>query len=43
VQGRITEQGAQILTTTPEELGKLITSETAKWRDIITKAGIKPI
>jgi tripartite-type tricarboxylate transporter receptor subunit TctC len=43
VQGRFTEQGAQILTSTPEELGKLIVSETAKWRKIITTAGIQPI
>ncbi|HEY6992081.1 MAG TPA: tripartite tricarboxylate transporter substrate binding protein [Xanthobacteraceae bacterium] len=43
VQGRFTEQGAQIHTSTPEELGKFIASETAKWRDIIHKAGIQPI
>jgi tripartite-type tricarboxylate transporter receptor subunit TctC len=43
VQARFTEQGAQVLTSTPEELGKLITSETEKWRKIITTAGIQPI
>jgi tripartite-type tricarboxylate transporter receptor subunit TctC len=43
VQVRFTEQGAQVLTSTPEELGKLIISETAKWRKIITTAGIQPI
>jgi len=43
VRDRFTEQGAEAFSSTPEELGKLITSETAKWRDIITKAGIQPI
>ncbi|HKA80178.1 MAG TPA: tripartite tricarboxylate transporter substrate binding protein [Xanthobacteraceae bacterium] len=43
VQARFTEQGAEALTATPEELTKLISSEIAKWRDIIHKAGIDPI
>lgn len=43
VQARFTEQGAEVLTSTPEELTKLIASETIKWRDIIHKAGIQPI
>jgi tripartite-type tricarboxylate transporter receptor subunit TctC len=43
VQARFTEQGAEALTATPEELTKLISSEIAKWRDIIHKAGIEQI
>ncbi len=43
VRARITEQGAETLAVTPEELRRLIASETAKWRDIIHKAGITPI
>jgi hypothetical protein len=27
----------------PEELSRMIVAETAKWRDIIHKAGIEPI
>ena len=43
VQARFTEQGAEVLTATPEELTKLIATEIAKWRDIINKAGIERI
>jgi tripartite-type tricarboxylate transporter receptor subunit TctC len=43
LQQRFTEQGAEVLTSTPDELVKLVGSEVAKWRDIITKAGIPPI
>ena len=43
VQARFTEQGAEVLTATPEELTKLISAEIAKWRDIINKAGIEKI
>ncbi len=43
VQARFTEQGAEVLTATPEELTKLIGSEVIKWRNIIQKAGIQPI
>jgi tripartite-type tricarboxylate transporter receptor subunit TctC len=43
VQARFTEQGAEVLTSTPEELTKLVSSEIAKWRDIINKAGIEKI
>jgi tripartite-type tricarboxylate transporter receptor subunit TctC len=40
VRTRFTEQGAEPVNGTPEELGKFIASETVKWRDIISKAGI---
>jgi tripartite-type tricarboxylate transporter receptor subunit TctC len=43
VRARVTEQGAETLAVPPEELSRLIASETAKWRDIIHKAGIPPI
>ena len=43
VQARFTEQGAEVLTATPEELTKLIGTEVIKWRNIIQKAGIQPI
>ena len=43
VRGKFTEQGAETVILTPEEVGKFISSETIKWRDIITKAGIPPI
>ena len=43
VRARFTEQGARSPAATPEELTKLISAEIAKWRDIITKAGIAQI
>jgi len=41
VRARFVEFGAEPVTTTPDELGRFIASEVVKWRDIITKAGIK--
>jgi tripartite-type tricarboxylate transporter receptor subunit TctC len=43
VRARLVEQGAEPAGGTPEELAKFIVSETAKWRDIITKGGIPMI
>jgi tripartite-type tricarboxylate transporter receptor subunit TctC len=43
VTAKIIEQGAEGVSTTPEELAKFIASESAKWRAIIVKAGIPPI
>jgi tripartite-type tricarboxylate transporter receptor subunit TctC len=43
VRDKFTEQGAEAVILSPEEVGKFISSETVKWRDIITKAGIPPI
>jgi tripartite-type tricarboxylate transporter receptor subunit TctC len=43
VRGRFVEQGAEAVSPGPEELQKFIVSETAKWRDIIEKAGIQLI
>lgn len=40
VRSRFAEFGAEPLATTPEELGRFISAEVAKWRGIITKAGI---
>lgn len=42
VRARFVEQGAEAMSPGPDELAKFIVSETAKWRDIITKAGIEP-
>jgi tripartite-type tricarboxylate transporter receptor subunit TctC len=43
VRGRFVEQGAEATSPGPEDLQKFIVAETAKWRDIIEKAGIQPI
>jgi len=43
VRVRFTEQGAEVVVFTPEELSKFIASEIVKWRDIIVKAGIQQI
>ena len=40
VRSRFVDYGAEPLATTPEELGRHISAEIVKWRDIITKAGI---
>jgi tripartite-type tricarboxylate transporter receptor subunit TctC len=41
LRARFAELGAEPLAATPEETARHIVSETAKWRDIITRAGIK--
>jgi tripartite-type tricarboxylate transporter receptor subunit TctC len=40
VRARFAEFGAEPMATTPEELGRFISTEVAKWRAIIAKAGI---
>jgi tripartite-type tricarboxylate transporter receptor subunit TctC len=40
---KYTEQGAEVVVFTSDGLGKFISAEIVKWRDIITKAGIQPI
>src|SRR5205823_5831063 len=40
VRGRFADFGAEPKASTPEELGRFISSEVAKWREIITRGGI---
>ncbi len=40
VRDKFSELGAEPVATTPEELARFISSEIAKWRDIINRAGI---
>jgi tripartite-type tricarboxylate transporter receptor subunit TctC len=40
VRGRMTDFGAEPLASTPEEFSRYITTELAKYRDIITKGNI---
>jgi len=40
VRDKFSELGAEAVASTPEELARFISSEIAKWRGIITKAGI---
>lgn len=40
VRGRFVDFGAEPQATTPEGLGKFISAEIVKWREIITKGGI---
>jgi tripartite-type tricarboxylate transporter receptor subunit TctC len=42
VRERFREQGAEVTTTSPEELRVLLLAEQDKWIDIIKKAGIEP-
>jgi tripartite-type tricarboxylate transporter receptor subunit TctC len=41
VRARFVEFGSEPVTTTPDELARYIASEVVKWREIISKAGIK--
>lgn len=41
VRTRFVEFGTEPLTMSPEEMGRYISTEVVKWREIITKAGIK--
>jgi tripartite-type tricarboxylate transporter receptor subunit TctC len=43
VREKFQQVGAEPVAVSPEEAAKFITAETAKWRDIITKAGIPQI
>jgi tripartite-type tricarboxylate transporter receptor subunit TctC len=43
VRQRITEQGAESVTVSPEQVGAFMAAETEKWRDIIAKAKIPQI
>jgi tripartite-type tricarboxylate transporter receptor subunit TctC len=43
VRDRFTEQGAELMATTPEELTRIVVADTAKWRAIVAKAGIPVI
>ena len=43
VKAHFVELGAEPVSPGPDELAKFIASETAKWRDIIQKAGIPPM
>ncbi len=39
---RFTSEGAEALEMAPDQLGKYIASETAKWARVVKEAGIKP-
>ena len=41
LRARFAELGAEPLAATPDDTARHIAAETAKWRDIITRAGIK--
>jgi tripartite-type tricarboxylate transporter receptor subunit TctC len=43
VKARFAELGAEPVAPGPDELTKMIVSETAKWKTIIEKAGIQPM
>ncbi len=42
VKERVFAEGAEVVGSTPEELGSYIKSETQKWAKVIRAAGIKP-
>ncbi|HEY1543814.1 MAG TPA: tripartite tricarboxylate transporter substrate binding protein [Xanthobacteraceae bacterium] len=42
VQRRLADVGIATIGGSPDDLTKLITSETARWRKVVTQAGLKP-
>jgi tripartite-type tricarboxylate transporter receptor subunit TctC len=40
VRARFTDFGAEPITSTPEELGKYVSAEVVRWKEIVTKGGI---
>jgi tripartite-type tricarboxylate transporter receptor subunit TctC len=42
MQERLTDQGAQPMPMTPDQLAAFIKSETAKWAKIVKLSGAKP-
>jgi tripartite-type tricarboxylate transporter receptor subunit TctC len=43
VRAKFTEQGAELMATTPQELAKTMADDTAKWKAVVAKAGIPVI
>jgi tripartite-type tricarboxylate transporter receptor subunit TctC len=41
VRARLTRQGLELPLTTPDQFGSFLASEDKRWRDVITRAGIK--
>jgi tripartite-type tricarboxylate transporter receptor subunit TctC len=41
LRAKLSDMGVEAMASTPDELGRHIAAETAKWREIISKAGIK--
>jgi tripartite-type tricarboxylate transporter receptor subunit TctC len=42
IQKRLIEEGSEIRTMSPAELGKFIRDENARWVKVVKDAGIKP-
>ena len=42
VQHRLADVGIATIGGSPDDLTKLTTSETARWRKVVTQAGLKP-
>jgi tripartite-type tricarboxylate transporter receptor subunit TctC len=42
VRQRLTAQGVEVVAEGPEVLAAAIRDDTARWRDVVKKAGIKP-
>lgn len=42
IDKQLTEQGADLVASTPEEFGTYLNAETAKWTKVIRAAGIQP-
>jgi tripartite-type tricarboxylate transporter receptor subunit TctC len=43
VRRRLTRQGFRIATSTPEQLHARISAEVARWRELITLTGLRPL
>lgn len=41
-KNRLATEGTEVLVSTPEEAGRLLAAQIAKWTKVIKQAGIKP-
>jgi tripartite-type tricarboxylate transporter receptor subunit TctC len=41
VRAKLAEQGAEPLGSTPEEYGRILRDETARWRQVIAASGVR--
>jgi tripartite-type tricarboxylate transporter receptor subunit TctC len=42
IREKLLEQGADAVGSTPEELGRIVTAELAKWAPLVREANIRP-
>ena len=41
VKAQVERQGAEVVASTPEEFGRFVRSEIARWREVIRRTGVR--